>query len=225
VTLGSRYLPDGRDLNRSFPGSPRGSLAAQLAHLFFERIARRCDVGLDFHTGSGGRCNLPHLRCDLDDGEARRLADAFAPPLQLHASVRDGSLRAAARKRDIPVLIYEAGEAMRFCEQGIQLGVNGALRVLRALGMIAHAPSPPADPPLVARSSRWCRANRSGFCRIEIELGQTVATGQQVATIVGATGRSPKTVRARRSGLVLGLLRTGLVHRGDALVHIADLAG
>jgi predicted deacylase len=218
----SRYLPDGRDLNRSFPGSPRGSLAARLAHIFFQQVVLRCQLGIDLHTGSGGRANLPHIRCDLDDKQTRKLASAFHPPVCLHASVRDGSLRAAAQKAGIPVLLYEAGEALRFSDQALRVGLGGTLRVLCALGMIRRAPKPPAPATRTARQSKWCRANRSGFCHTEVGLGAHVRPGDHVATIVDAVEKSEHTVRSTVKGIVIGILRTGIVHRGDALIHIAE---
>ncbi|MBT8494791.1 MAG: succinylglutamate desuccinylase/aspartoacylase family protein, partial [Deltaproteobacteria bacterium] len=155
VTSGSRYLPDRRDLNRSFPGSMKGSMASRVAHLFFDRVASRCDVGLDFHTGSNGRSNLPHLRCDTDNKKTRRLANHFGPPLVIQAGLRDGSLRAAASERGIQVLLYEAGEAHRFDEAAIQLGVDGTLRVLSALKMIPPSATTSGQRPMIAKKSSW----------------------------------------------------------------------
>ena len=223
VTTSSRYLPDRRDLNRSFPGSRRGSLAARLANQFFEKVVSRCEVGLDFHTGSAGRQNLPQLRCDLDDPETRAIAEAFAPPLLLHASLRDGSLRWAAREHGARVLLFETGEAMRFDELGIERGVAGTLRVLQALKMLPSAPDKPAAPPLISRSSSWSRAGVSGFCHTHVELGQGVAAGDSLATICDSVGGHDSHVRARVGGVVIGLLRTAIVHRGDALVHVAEI--
>lgn len=223
VTTGSRYLHDRRDLNRSFPGSARGSLAGRLAHLFFDSIAARCELGFDFHTGSGGRCNFPQVRCDLDDEQTRRLAEVFAAPLLLHSKVRDGSLRAAADAQGIRVLLYEAGEAMRFDDRVIDLGVDGVLRVMHALGMVDDDPPPPAQAPVTAHRSAWTRASRSGFCHLDVKLGQRVAAGDHVASIADSVGAKAVPAIARNTGLVIGVLRTALVHRGDALVHIAEV--
>ncbi len=223
VTTASRYLPDGRDLNRSFPGSRRGSLASQLAALFFEHVAARCEIGLDFHTGARGRSNLPQVRCDLDDLETRKLAQRFHPELLLHSSMRDGSLRAAACKRGSRVLLYEGGEADRFDEVAIRCGVDGALRVLHALEMIDAAPQAPSTPAPSSRKSRWMRAGRSGFCHTRVELGDAVDPAQLIATISDSIDGKEASIRARSGGIVIGLLRTALVHRGDAVVHIAEV--
>ena len=121
---GDRYLPDRRDLNRSFPGSPNGSLAARIANLFMTEIVKRCDVGIDLHTGSDHRTNLPHVRGDLDDPETRKLAEAFGAPIMLHARVRDGSLRAAATESGATMLLFEGGEAWRFDAPAIEVGAR-----------------------------------------------------------------------------------------------------
>ena len=141
---GDRYLPDRRDLNRSFPGSARGSLASRIAHLFMREIVAGCEVGIDLHTGSDRRSNLPQVRADLDDPGTRELAAAFGAPVMLHARIRDGSLRHAAREQGAKVLLYEAGEPLRFDDYAVEAGVIGVRRVLAALGMTEPVDEPPA---------------------------------------------------------------------------------
>lgn len=222
VTNGSRYLPDRRDLNRSFPGSSRGSLAARLAHTFFNKVVLRCEAGIDFHTASHGRDNLPQVRCSLDDPASTQLAHAFAPPLILDAKHRGGSLRAEADRHGIKVLLYEAGEAHRFSDDAIDLGVIGSLAVLHKLGMVAPAAHESPRATIVARSSRWMRAGRSGFARVLVALGDEVRAGDRVALITDSVERKRFVARARMDGVVISILRTALVNRGDALVHIAS---
>ncbi|RMH38171.1 MAG: succinylglutamate desuccinylase [Deltaproteobacteria bacterium] len=224
VITGTRYLPDRRDLNRSFPGSRRGSLAARLAHLFFAEVVSRCEFGIDYHTGSAGRDNLPQIRCDADDEVVRDLACAFAPPIVVHANVRDGSLRAAANADGKRVLLYEAGEALRFDERAIELGVAGTLRVLAALGMVPDGAGRPAQPPPVSRKTAWVRASRSGFCHLAVDRGHRVSAGDIVARIADTHGRRTVPVRTKLGGVVIGCLRTAVVHRGEAVVHIAEVA-
>ena len=224
VTIGSRYMPDRRDLNRSFPGSSKGSLAARLANLFFTAIASRCDLGLDFHTASNGRSNLPQIRCDLDNPTNKQYAEAFAPPVVIHAAIRDGSLRAAARKKGIGVLIYEAGEADRLDPAAIEVGISGSLRVLHTLGMLDRVTTrPPSDPPLFSRKTSWVRAPRSGFCVMKVAPGQFVKQGDHVASVDDGVTQRGSRVTARMDGVVIGVLRTAIVHRGDALLHVAEI--
>jgi uncharacterized protein len=218
----SRYLPDRRDLNRSFPGSARGSQAARLAHLLLTEVIRKGDLGIDLHTGSGDRTNLPQLRADLDDAETRRLATAFGAPILIHATIRDGSLRAAASNLGSRVLVYEGGEARRFNRDAIEVGTRGVLRVLQALGMRGGSPGQPPAPPRESRSTRWVRAGRSGLVRLDVEPGHEVRKGQRLGVIKDAFGDRMLTVKATTTGIVIGLTRQPNVNRGDALVHIAE---
>ena len=221
----SRYLPDRRDLNRCFPGSKRGSSASQLAHLFMTEIVSRSSVGIDLHTGSGGRTNLPQLRCDLDDPETLRLAREFAPPILVHARVRDGSLRGAATELGKTVLLYEAGEASRFNKKAIETGVRGVLRVIQALDMLESSAEPAAPAPRISRSSSWLRAQRTGFCEMMVPLGAEVREGDTVAIIFGALGRKQMAVKAKGSGVVVGHVTSPIVHRGDAVANVATTTG
>jgi predicted deacylase len=220
----SRWLPDRRDLNRSVPGSPRGSLTAQVAHLFMTEVVERCDYGIDFHTGSAHRTNLPQLRVDLSDPGVERLAKAFAAPVTVDAGYRDGSLRAACRAIGIPLVVYEGGEARRFNAGAVQVGLEGTLRVLAELGMVEGPVTPPVGETTIVRHSNWERARRSGIARIDVFPGQAVQRGEVLGIIGDALGTRHTAVRASRPGIVLGYTRNPLVSQGDALVHIADLS-
>jgi hypothetical protein len=219
---GDRYLPDRRDLNRSFPGSANGSLAGQIAAAFMREIVAPCDIGIDLHTGSDHRSNLPQVRGDLDDERTRELARAFGAPLMLHAGLRDGSLRAAATEDGVTVLLFEGGEAWRFDEEVIRVGTSGSLRVLAHLGMIDAEEAPTPVEPAESRFSRWVRARRSGIALVSVELGQEVTQGQYLAVIHDALGRRLSRASAPFDGIVIGLTQHPLVHQGDALVHIAS---
>lgn len=220
----SRYLPDRRDLNRCFPGSKRGSSASQLAHLFMQEIVAPCELGLDLHTGSGGRTNLPQLRCDCEQLETLRLAREFAAPMVLHSRLRDGSLRAAARELGKTVLVYEAGEANRFDSQAINVGVGGVLRVMKSLDMITNEVESPRTMPRVSWGSSWVRARRTGFCEMLERLGAEVAAGDSVAVVFDALGRDRSLVKAKTAGVLIGHVTSPIVHRGDAIAHIADVS-
>ncbi|WP_408897645.1 succinylglutamate desuccinylase/aspartoacylase family protein [Nocardioides sp. R1-1] len=219
---GDRYLPDRRDLNRQFPGSARGSLASRIAHLFMTEVVSKCDVGLDLHTASDRRTNLPQIRADLDDPRTRTLAEAFGAPVMLHARLRDGSLRQAGRDHGAAVLLYEAGEALRFEEEPIAVGVAGVRRVLASLGMIDADPGDDATPPPVeCRTSAWVRARGTGILHLEVRLGEYVEEGRRLGGLSDTFGRRVRLVHADRSGIVIGLTRAPIVNAGDALVHIA----
>ena len=174
---GDRYLPDRRDLNRMFPGSPRGSLASRIAHLFMTEVVAKCEVGIDVHTAADKRANLPQIRADLDDPRTRELAEAFGARVMLHARLRDGSLRQAAVEVGAKVLLYEAGEALRFDDESIVTGVAGVRRVLAFLDMIEPDPVDPRPPTLESRSSGWVRARGTGILNLETKLGAFVEAG------------------------------------------------
>lgn len=219
---GDRYLPDRRDLNRSFPGSKRGSLAARVADLMMAEIVRRCDYGIDLHTGAHERTNLPQLRADLDDENTRELAAVFGAPVMIHARTRDGSLREAATEAGAITLLYEGGEASRFDQKAIESGVAGVRRVLRHLAIV-DSDVESADPPLVSRRTVWSRAGKSGILDLQVGLGQRVEKGEVIAPVFDAFGKRLGRVTARISGVIIGHTQNPLVNRGDAVAHIAQI--
>lgn len=218
----SRYLPDRRDLNRSFPGSEKGSLAGRVARLFLDEIVERCTHGIDLHTGAIHRSNLPQIRADLDNEETLALAKAFGTPVVLNSNLRDGSLREAANKKGIPVLLYEAGEALRFDELSIRGGVQGILRVMRRLEMLPASRKKNEFDPIVARSSAWVRAPQDGIFRAKVKQGDRVQKDQTLMAVVSDPfGESEVEIWAPFSGIVIGQLHLPLVNEGEALFHIA----
>jgi len=217
----SRYLPDRRDLNRSFPGSRKGSIAARLAHTFMNEIVAKADFGIDLHTGAINRCNLPQVRANLDDRQTLQLARRFGVPVLINANMRDGSLRQCAADLGLPVLIYEAGEALRFDELSIRAGLRGTLNVMRHIGMLPPGKSTPSVSPVVAASTSWVRAPGSGIVSRKVGLGARVTTGQQLALIGDPLGDDEIPVEAPFDGIVIGQANLPLAHEGDALFNIA----
>lgn len=219
----SRYLPDRRDLNRSFPGSEKGPLALRLANLFMKEIVEKSTHGIDLHTGAIHRSNLPQIRANLDDKETEYLATAFDVPVIISSNLRDGSLREAANEFGIPMLLYEAGEALRFDEVSIRAGVQGIINVMRALEML-----PPSKrqtkkrfDPVVARSSSWVRAPDSGILRAMVPLGGRVKKGTLLGIVADPFGETEVKVETPYNGIVIGRTNLPLVNEGDALYHIA----
>jgi len=220
----SRYLPDRRDLNRSFPGSAKGSLAARIARLFMTEVVARCSYGIDLHTGAIHRENIPQIRANLDDAETERLARAFGVPVLINSTLRDGSLRMAAAEQGVTMLLYEAGEALRFDEVSIRAGLKGVLNVMRELGMLPAIKrnATGLKAPVIARSSFWVRAPESGILRTLVPLGTQVEKGGLLAIIADPLGEAEIKVRARHEGIVIGRSQLPLVHQGEALYHLAQ---
>lgn len=217
----SRYLPDRRDLNRSFPGSPKGSIASRMAHIFMKELVSKANIGIDLHTGAINRSNLPQIRGNLDDQATLELAKAFGTPVIVNSNIRDGSLRACANDLGMPMLIYEAGEALRFDEVSIRGGLRGVLNVMRHIGMLPPLKRAPVFAPLTARSTSWLRAPASGIVSGKVRLGSKVSAGQAVAVVSDPLGTEQTEVISPVDGIVIGRSNLPLAHEGDALFNIA----
>ncbi len=217
----SRYLPDRRDLNRSFPGSAKGSIASRMAHIFVSEVVDKADFGIDLHTGAINRANLAQVRANIDDEATFAMARAFGAPVILHSTMREGSLRSYAAGRGFPLLVYEAGEALRFDELSIRAGLQGVLKVMRHIGMLPPAKSADENRPVVAESTSWMRAPMSGIVSKKVALGTRVVKGQRLAVVGDPLGGEEETIRAAIDGIVIGRSNLPLAHEGDALFNIA----
>jgi predicted deacylase len=221
----SRYSPDRRDLNRFFPGSEKGSLTSQLADIFMEEIVANSTHGIDLHAGSNHRTNLPQIRTNIEDPAALRMAEAFRVPVIINASMRDGSLRQAVTEKNIPFLLYEAGEALRFDEVAIRAGIRGILAVMEAIGMLRHSRTRKKKgiEPLIADATTWVRAPASGILHMNVPLGARVANHKKIGVIADPFGKHEEAIESPVSGMVIGRLNLPLVHQGDAVIHIAKI--
>lgn len=220
----SRYMPDRRDLNRSFPGTKKGSLASRVAKVFFDEIVSKCDFGLDLHTASIHKSNLPQIRTNLDNKFTYNLAKIFEAPVVLHSELRDGSLRAEAQEKEIPVLLYEAGEALRFDETSIRIGVKGIVNILRELDMLPIVNRKRKYKiPIVARSSQWIRSTESGIIRTIKALGDIVKEDEIIAYVDEPLGDESFEIKATFDGVIIGKSEIPLIQEGDAIFHIAKL--
>lgn len=218
----SLYLPDRRDLNRCFPGSRKRSLGGRIAHLFVEEIIKKCDVGIDLHTGAIHRSNLPQIRANCDDIETLDMAKAFSMPVILNADLRDGSMRETANELGNKILLYEAGEALRYDEFSIRVGVKGIINVMREIGLlnkVKRKEHPIA--PYIARQSGWVRANESGLINHHAQLGDHVSKGEVLGTIANPYGDVLDKILSPAEGVVIGKQNIPLTQEGEAVYHIA----
>lgn len=218
----TRYLPDRRDLNRCFPGSASGSLAARLAHTFLNEIVKQATHGIDLHTGSLHRSNLPQLRVTLNSEANEALAMSFGAPVILDAGLRDGSLRHAVNAMGVPIIVYEAGEALRFDEVAIRAGLNGIISAMRHLEMLPPSKSKARRvDPFVARGSHWVRAPESGILATSLKLGDRIEKGAHLGVISDPLAEVETPIHSPRAGVLIGRQNLPLVNEGDALFHIA----
>lgn len=216
----SRYLPDRRDLNRSFPGNHGGSMASRLANVFMTEVVARTDVGIDLHTAAIHRDNLPQIRADINDPVLASLAKAFSAPVLLHSAPPSGSLRGAAAERGVSVMVFEAGEALRFDEVAIRVGVRGVINTLRRLTMLPQARRGKDRPSAELRSSTWLRAPQSGILRAQMGLGDLVEKGTALGVVADPAGQTEQLIEAPYDGVVIGRNNLPLVFEGEAVFHI-----
>jgi predicted deacylase len=219
-----RYLPDRRDLNRCFPGSDEGSLAARMANTFMKEIVSKCDYGIDIHSGAQHRINFPQIRLDVTDKDCSNLAKAFAAPIVVHSPLRSGTLRKAAAEMGVKTLLFETGEALRFDEHSISVGLRGMLNVMRELKMLRKDDlMETSQTVIIAKSSHWIRAKESGSLRTLKKLGSFVSIGELLGLITDPFGARQVDVTAVKPGVIIGSVTMPLVNRGNALFHIATL--
>jgi predicted deacylase len=218
----SRYLPDRRDLNRCFPGSLQGSLASRLAHLFVKEILEKCTHGIDLHTGSRHRINLPQVRASFKVKGTKRLAHEFDVPVILDADVIEGSLRQVAFERKMPFLAFEGGEPLRYNEVTIRSGVAGVLSVMRALGMIKDTSKKVRKVrSFVAKGSFWVRASHGGILIVKKKLGSIIKKNDLLGIISDPLGNDNTEIRARKKGVIICQNLLPMVNRGDAIFNVA----
>lgn len=215
----SREVPDGKDINRSFPGSKNGSLAARVAYHISQSVIPFIDVGVDFHTGGAMRTNYPQVRCVLKDERNTMLAAAFHAPFTLDAPFRPHSLRQTAARKGKNIIVYEGGESIRFDQFAIEEGVNGTLRMMKHLRMIDWAPEPTV-PNRIIWTSSWIRAHTAGLFQSTVAAGTAIEKGQIIGTLTDPFGEYKEPIRSQYTGYVVGLNQHPVVHAGDALFHI-----
>jgi len=215
----SRTVPDGKDVNRSFPGAKNGSLASRVAYVLMNEVIPHIDYGIDFHTGGASRANIPQVRCNFENETSKELALAFDAPYMLHSKLIKGSLRHAAHKKGKSIIIYEGGESLRLNERAIQVGINGTRRLMKYLGMLKTQPKSPAKS-IVIHKRKWIRARHAGLFHSMVKLGATVKKGEKLGYITDPIGDFEMFVKSPEHAHVIGLNNNPVVNQGDALLHL-----
>ncbi len=214
----SRTLPDGKDLNRSFPGSPGGSLARRLAGVVMTEVVPLCDAVVDLHTGGARRTNYPQVRCDFGRTDSLALGRAFGAPFLIHSTEIEGSFRKAVSNLDKPVVVYEGGESLRHDELATREAMQGIRRIMVHLGIKDNGPGIEAS--RVIESRKWLRAKQSGVFVPGITYGAEVIKGDVLAHLGDPYGKKTEELKAPFDGFVIGLNNATTVHAGDALIHL-----
>ncbi len=215
---GSRDLPDGRDLNRCFPGAKSGSLGSRIAHDLMTHIIPQIDFGIDFHTGGAKISNYPQLRCVFNDPRNLALGKIFSPLMVLNSPFREKTLRQAAAKHGKPILVFEGGESRRFDYHSVNEGINGCLRLLHHHNMIDW--ELPDNNTVFLKKTAWVRAKSSGLFHTSMRYGEHVKRGDVLGMICDPYGEVEHKLSAPTSGYIVGINNQPVVNQGDALVHI-----
>ena len=215
----SREVPDGKDINRSFPGSRSGSLASRVAYHLMKEVIPFIDYGVDFHTGGAMRANYPQIRAVLSERRNAELAAAFCAPFTIDAPFRPNSLRREGARKGKNILVYEGGESLRFDLKAIEEGIAGTLRLMKSLNMIDWAPDPHEQNRIIEKSS-WVRAKHAGLFQANVTCGQFVRKDEWIGTITDPFGEFKEQIKAPTTGFVIGLNNIPVINAGDALMHI-----
>jgi hypothetical protein len=217
----SREVPDGKDINRSFPGHKSGSLASRVAYHLMKEVIPNIDYGIDFHTGGAMRTYYPQIRCLMQDEKNAELASAFAAPFTIDSPFRPKSLRQAAAKKKKNIIVYEGGESVRLDAQTIEIGIAGTLRLMKHLEMIDQAPAPTEENRIIWNSS-WVRGRTAGLFQPLVSCGQLIDKGQRIGTMTDPFGEFNESIKSPSKGYVIGLNNNPVVNAGDALLHIGQ---
>ncbi|MGB0390843.1 MAG: succinylglutamate desuccinylase/aspartoacylase family protein [Salibacteraceae bacterium] len=215
-----REFPDGRDLNRMFPGSASGSLAAQFAHAFTTEIATKVDYVLDFHTGGAERFNYPNARCDLKDAQLLELAKVFGAQFVVNSGYIPKSIREMFHKKGVPILLFEGGKSLELNDDVVEAGVQGAYNVMKHLGMHEGEPDNNSNP-IIIKNSKWIRAQHSGIFETKAVNGTWVKKKDFIARISDPYGDFERRVLAPFDCYIFGLNTSSIVNKGDAIFHVS----
>ncbi len=218
-----REFPDGRDLNRSFPGSKTGSLASRVAHKLISEIVPHADLILDYHTGGSDRFNSPQIRIAKGESSLDELATIFGAPFVLYTKNIKKSFRSTCYNMGIPILLYEGGKSFHMDSVVTNTGVNGCKRLLSHLGMLQgkFKVSKPKKRPVFINDSKWLRAKHSGMFKASIALNSVVNKGDVIGNITDPYGKFNHFVKAENSGYIFNINQAPIVYQGDALFHVS----
>jgi predicted deacylase len=219
----SREFPDGRDLNRVFPGSKTGSLASRVAYHFTNKILPLADLCLDFHTGGASRFNAAQIRITKEDTDLAALAETFGAPFIVHSPNIDKTYRATCKKLNIPILLFEGGKSLESNKHIVKIGVEGVMRILAEKEMLADQFSTPSKPDsiILIENSKWIRAQKSGLLHVKINCNKHVEKGEFLATITDPYGTMRFKVLAPNEGYIINVNHAPIVYQGDAIFHIS----
>ena len=214
-------LPTGKDLTNCFPGEEAGSYGERIAYLITEEIFKKADYCIELQTGGLNHNILPQVYCDFNNQQTKALAKVFKAPVVTNVSVEGNRLRQTTEELHLPLLVYQAGEAMRFDENAIELGVNGIKNIMRAIDMLEKEPIQEVSP-IFSKEEDWILAHKAGILHTTVTLGQTIEQGETIGTISDPFGSDIiESVRSPQKGVVVGINTSPLIYEGLQIFKIA----
>jgi len=221
----SREVPDGKDVNRSFPGTRKGSLASRIAYHYLNEIMHQIDVAIDLHTGGGQRHNFPQIRYTQEDDFSAELANVFNAPFTFSSKLIKGSFRNAAYLMNKPTVVFEAGESMRFDDFSITAGINGILRILQHFGMVKSTIKNREElkKTIHLDKRKWLRAPTAGMFIPKVLNGSQIQKGAILGSVSDIYGKKTKLIKAPEDGYIICINHQAVVNQGDALFHIGSI--
>jgi predicted deacylase len=203
---------DGKNLNRSFPGDPAGTLAERLAHDAFTQLISGSDAYVDAHCGDMVEALQPFALYEAGPAEeqARELAAAYGLPYVIRQPAGagrtvNGTSSSSAAAIGIPAITAEAGGCGLVEEPAVALHVAGLDGVLARLDMIkAGRPAGPPPAPTYLGQFLWPRCAEGGWWAPAVKAGDTVTQGQVIGTVSTLDGGTvQETVTAPADGVVI----------------------
>lgn len=230
----SRTAEDGKDLARTCPGAPDGTITERIAHLLSQEI-READYYVDLHTGGFRFKIIPLVGYMLHPDEQvledqRRMARAFGLPLIWGTSPHlDGRSLSVARDAAIPALYAEFGGGGGCDPQGVHDYVQGCLNVMAELQMLDRKVEQLSSAQIVEDSrpdSGHLQIHHpapcAGYFRPMKQLGESVQEGESIGSIVDPLGQELATIPAAQTGQLLLLAHCPVVSPGETLAVILE---
>lgn len=219
----TREFPDGRDLNRVFPGSKTGSLASRFAYYILKDIMPHIDYAIDFHAGGASRFNAPQIRIVPENPELKKLSEVFSAPFTLYSKNISGTFRNSCDKLDVKMLLFEGGKSLDINDAITKEAIEGTKRFLTHLEMLNPRKKAISNEnkTIYIEKSNWVRAKHSGLFHGLTAIGSFVKKGDLLATISDPYGKVEHKVKAPHAGFIINVNDAPIIFQGDAIFHIS----
>lgn len=218
-----KVLPSGLNLNHCFPGQSTGNYGERIAHIFTEELIKKADYCIELQTGAVNHNILPQIYCNFENQKTKELAKAFQTPVITNVLLNGNTLRQTTESLNIPLIVYQAGEAMRFDENAINLGLEGSKNIMRTVGMLSDEKPVTEFNPVFSQDEDWLIAHKGGIMHVHVELGQSISKGDILGTITDPFSSDlEEKIKATQDGIIVGINMTPIIHEGLSIFKVAS---